>query len=247
MKELSFKLDDFEGPLDLLLHLISSHKINILEVEISELLRQYMEYIEESKENDLEIKSEFLEMAARLVHIKSVSMLPRNEDEAENLRSQLIVELMEYSLCKLAASLLSELSSIHKTYVRNPLEIQPDKEYRLTHSKRLLLEAIIASTGRAVRKKEDNNVHSFNPIVRRVEVTVGSRVVHLLRRFYENKNQRFNSLFEDQEDRSGMVATFLAVLELIKAGRIIVSDDGDSVSYIKDSFSKEDLVTDEYI
>ena len=77
MERLSYKLPDFEGPLDLLLYLISKNKLNILEIRISDLLDQYMEQIEEMRREDMEVASEFLEMAARLVHIKSVSLLPK--------------------------------------------------------------------------------------------------------------------------------------------------------------------------
>ena len=77
MESISFKLDVFEGPLDLLLHLITKHKLNIYDIEISKLLEQYLLYIEQAKEQDLEIAGEFLEMAARLIYIKTVSLLPK--------------------------------------------------------------------------------------------------------------------------------------------------------------------------
>ena len=99
MESLSFHLSDFEGPLDLLLHLIAKHKLNILDIEISELLRQYLLFIENREDKDLEVRSEFLEMAARLVHIKTVSLLPKHEEEAEDLKKTLTGELMEYRLC----------------------------------------------------------------------------------------------------------------------------------------------------
>ena len=86
--QLNFKLDVFEGPLDLLLHLISKHKLNINDIEISKLLEQYLDVIAEMKMADLEVASEFLEMAARLVYIKTVSLLPRHE-EAEDLKKEL--------------------------------------------------------------------------------------------------------------------------------------------------------------
>ena len=85
MDNISFKLDVFEGPLDLLLHLISKHKLNINDIEISKLLEQYLLYIEQAKEQDLELAGEFLEMAARLIYIKTVSLLPKPE-EAEEIK-----------------------------------------------------------------------------------------------------------------------------------------------------------------
>lgn len=99
MEAISFKLDVFEGPLDLMLHLISKHKLNINDIEISKLLEQYMIYIEQAKEQDLELAGEFLEMAARLVYIKTVSLLPKPE-EADEIKKELQGALIEYSLCK---------------------------------------------------------------------------------------------------------------------------------------------------
>lgn len=90
----SFRLSEFEGPLDLLLHLIAKHKLDILDIEISELLRQYLAFIENRADQDLEVASEFLEMAARLVHIKTVMLLPRHEEEADDLKAKLTGELM---------------------------------------------------------------------------------------------------------------------------------------------------------
>ena len=92
---LEFHLGEFEGPLDLLLHLIARHKLNINDIEISVLLEQYLEYMAQMREADLEISSEFLEMAARLVYIKTVSLLPRPQ-EAAQLKQELEGQLLEY-------------------------------------------------------------------------------------------------------------------------------------------------------
>ena len=92
MEAISFKLDVFEGPLDLMLHLISKHKLNINDIEISKLLEQYMIYIEQAKEQDLELAGEFLEMAARLVYIKTVSLLPKPE-EADEIKKEQIKQI----------------------------------------------------------------------------------------------------------------------------------------------------------
>ncbi|MEG1972256.1 MAG: segregation/condensation protein A, partial [Oscillospiraceae bacterium] len=86
MEKLNFKLSQFEGPLDLLLFLISKHKLDILNIEISQLLKQYMEYMETTGNQDLDVKSEFLEMAARLINIKTLMLLPRHESEGEELK-----------------------------------------------------------------------------------------------------------------------------------------------------------------
>ncbi len=230
MTQLSFRLSDFEGPLDLLLHLIAKHKLDILDIEISELLRQYLDFIENRADRDLEVASEFLEMAARLVHIKTVMLLPRHEEEADDLKSRLTGELMEYQLCKLAAQQLGIRAQEHRLYVRAPMPLETDATYRLTHPASVLLDALSVTTGRAVRRQALRPA-AFSGIVKRRVVSVSSRIIHLMRKLYRNPESRFDALFEDQRDRSELVATFLAVLELIKGGRITLSNDGETVRF----------------
>ncbi len=230
MTQLSFRLSDFEGPLDLLLHLIAKHKLDILDIEISELLRQYLDFIENRADRDLEVASEFLEMAARLVHIKTVMLLPRHEEEADDLKGRLTGELMEYQLCKLAAQQLGIRAQAHRLYVRAPMPLETDATYRLTHPASALLDALSVTTGRAVRRQALRPA-AFSGIVKRRVVSVSSRIIHLMRKLYRNPESRFDALFEDQRDRSELVATFLAVLELIKGGRITLSNDGETVRF----------------
>ncbi len=230
MTQLSFRLSDFEGPLDLLLHLIAKHKLDILNIEISELLRQYLDFIENRADRDLEVASEFLEMAARLVHIKTVMLLPRHEEEADDLKGRLTGELMEYQLCKLAAKQLGALAGENRLFVRAPMALETDLTYRLTHPASILRDAVSATSGRAVRRQALRPA-AFSGIVKRRVVSVSSRIIHLMRRLYRNPNSRFDALFEDQQDRSELVATFLAVLELIKGGRITISADGATVRF----------------
>ena len=104
---LSYKLQDFEGPLDLLLQLIARNKLNIYDIQLTVLVDQYLEQIEAFKETELEVASEFLEMAARLIYIKTASLLPKHE-EFENLKDELTGELLEYQLCKEIAEKLGK-------------------------------------------------------------------------------------------------------------------------------------------
>ena len=219
MEKLSFRLTDFEGPLDLLLYLISKHKLNILDISVSELLDQYLSFIEKAGKEDLEVKSEFLEMASRLLHIKTVSLLPRHEEEAEELKSALTGELMELSLCKRAASILDLLARENVTFVRNEMETDGTYPYSLIHDKELLRKALKLGKGRLMRKLPPDE-KSFIPIVKRRIVSVESRIVYLLNRFYKKDLLSFDELFSQSEDKSETVATFLAVLELIKTKRI---------------------------
>ena len=109
MDKPQYKTEVFEGPLDLLLHLISKHKLNINDIPIFELVEQYIAYVQQMQDENMEIASEFLEMAARLVYIKTVSLLPVYE-EAEQLKKELTGELIEYRDCKLMAEKLSKQS-----------------------------------------------------------------------------------------------------------------------------------------
>lgn len=242
MTAISFRLSDFEGPLDLLLHLISKHKLNILDIEISELLRQYMKFIEDREDKNLEVASEFLEMAARLVHIKTVMLLPRHEEEADELKNTLTGELMEYHICKMAAQRLGELAAQNRLYVRRPMQLETDMTYRLTHSATLLLEAAAVSTGRAVRRRS-LQPEAFSGIVKHRVVSVSSRIIHIMRKLYRQGESSFNSLFDGQRDKSELVATFLALLELVKGGRVSVSEDGGTVSFHRERRKTSDYVT----
>ena len=122
MEKISYKLDVFEGPLDLLLHLIEKNKLNIYDIQISELLSQYMEQINIMQEQDLDIAGEFLSMASRLVQIKSAMLLPKY-DEGEKMREELSGELIEYRKCKEIAKMLVENVSFD-SYCREPLKIK---------------------------------------------------------------------------------------------------------------------------
>ena len=230
MDNLSFKLETFEGPLDLLLHLISKHKMNIFDIEISLLLEQYMQYIETMQDMNMEVAAEFLEMAARLVHIKTVSLLPKHEEE-EELRRELTGELVEYSLCKRAASLLGERFCGNEIFCRAPIELETDKTYTRTHTPDELILAYMSAMGKKTAKLPPKQ-EVFQPIVKKRVVSVTSRIIFVLKNLYSKKKIQFKELFSKSKDRSEMVATFLAVLELIKNKRVRV-DDNNNVKLLK--------------
>lgn len=134
--QLSFRVsDEYEGPLDLILALITKHQVNIWDIEITSLLEQYMAYIRARQEQDLEVASEFLEMASRLVYIKTVSLLPKYEDEEEKAKAELVGQLLEYQACKAAAALLGDRAQEgFGAFPRPPEDIPIDHTYRLQHS-----------------------------------------------------------------------------------------------------------------
>ena len=224
MEKISYKLPVFEGPLDLLLFLISKNKLNIYDIPIAELLDQYMAAINEWKEADLDVATEFLEMAARLVHIKSSMLLPRHE-EAEELRRELSGELIEYQLCQEAARRLAARNIGGDLFTREPAEISPDLTYRRVHPKETMLDAYLAAAGRGKRRMPPP-VQAFSGIVSRKIVSVSSKIIYVLRRLYRRNVVTYDSLFEQAGSKSELVATFLALLELVKAKRIRVEGEG---------------------
>ncbi len=227
-EKLNYKLDAFEGPLDLLLFLIQKHKLNICDINISELLEQYTESIKDIENiDDLEGAAEFLEMAARLVYIKTAMLLPRYDDEGEKLRQELQGELIEYQACKKAAEDLKTKFCGNSVFSRNPMEIEADNTYNRKHPPEDILKAYLSALGRKQRKLPPP-VEAFSGVVHKKLISVPSRAIILLKRLYRRTKLKWNELFAGSS-RSESVAMFLAVLELVKKGRINVSDDNKTV------------------
>ncbi len=223
MAEMTFKLDVFEGPLDLLLHLISKHKLNINDIEITKLLEQYLLYIEQARQQDLELAGEFLEMAARLVYIKSASLLPKPE-EAERIKRELEGALIEYALCQIAAGQLRERFGADDIFVRKQLKLKMKQTYELQHSPEKLAEAL-AQVGRAKMNGQLLSEKITDTVTQAKTVSVISKVMFVLRRLYAGQSVSVESLYDGITDRSARVATFLAVLELTRFGRIVLNED----------------------
>lgn len=223
MEKISYQLGVFEGPLDLLLTLLSKNKVSIYDVSISLLLEQYMEHIRAMQELDMDVASEFLDMAARLVYLKTVSLLPKHEEEKE-LRQQLAGELMEYQLCRQMAGELSKQFTFDRM-TRKPLEIPMDHTYRRHHKPEEIRQAYLSAVGRG-KRFQPPPAESFDGIVSRPIVSVTSQIVFVLRRLWKKGKISYSRLFGEKHQRSERVAAFLAVLELIKGKRIRVEGEG---------------------
>ena len=223
METLTFHLEEFDGPLDVLLYLVSKNKMNIYDIPILELIDQYTSLINGLQENRMEVASEFIEMAARLVQMKSFLLLPRSE-EAERMKEELTGQLIEYSACKEIAGRMGAMAAATFTAVRNPMEVEQDNTYTLRHDASLLQQAWFGLMGRS-RRRAAPSAERFEPLVAAPFVSVASRVVHVLRGLVTGKVSRLRSLFSPGGSRSETVATFLAVLELVRAGRITIADD----------------------
>ena len=219
---LSYKLDVFEGPLDLLLNLIAKNKLNIYDIPIAELLEQYMAQIHEMQAADMDVASEFLEMAARLVHIKSVSLLPKKEEEAA-LKQELTGQLLEYQQCKEAAMRLRERFSLDGI-VRAQADIPADLTYKRHHKPQELLSAYLSMLG---KKKPPEPEDTISKLITRRVVSVASQIVFVLRSLWKKRHVSLKELFRGKNDPSERVAAFLAVLELVKDKRLRVDGDGE--------------------
>ena len=207
---------------NILLALLSKHQIDIYDINISDLLEQYMAYIRTLQEHQMEVASEFLEMASRLVYIKTASLLPRYEKE-EDPRAELVGQLLEYQSCKQAAALLRLLDTGWSVFTRAPMPLEIDPTYRRRHPVDELTAAYWSACGRGKRRLPPQET-AFTPLVTKPVVSVASRIMHLLRGFYRRGQASLQSIWADNHDRSELVATFMAVLELLKAGRVHLTD-----------------------
>ena len=222
---LSYKLDVIEGPLDLLLNLIAKNKLNIYDIPIAELLEQYMAQIHEMQAADMDVASEFLEMAARLVHIKSVSLLPKKEEEAA-LKQELTGQLLEYQQCKEAAMRLRERFSLDGI-VRAQADIPADLTYKRHHKPQELLSAYLSMLGKKKPPEPQKPEDTISKLITRRVVSVASQIVFVLRSLWKKRHVSLKELFRGKNDPSERVAAFLAVLELVKDKRLRVDGDGE--------------------
>ncbi len=220
---LSYKIENFEGPLDLLLQLIARNKLNIYDIKLSVLIDQYLEQMEIFRQNDMDISSEFLEMASRLIYMKTVSLLPRH-DEIEKLTQELTGELLEYQVCREMAAKLGTMTSGFDTFIRKPTEYDFDKTYELVHSSEVMYTCYLAAVGRGQRRLPPS-VAPFTKIVAKKIVAVSTKIVFVMRKLIGGGKRSLSSLYKTARSRSELVATFLAVLELCKANRVEISGD----------------------
>jgi len=223
MEVLTFHIEDFEGPLDLLLYLVGKNKMNLCDINIMELIDQYTAAIA-SLQDRMEVSSEFIDMAAHLVQMKSALLLPRSP-EAERMKAELTGRLIEYSTCKRVAAELGSRARDLYTAVRSPMPLEGPAEYTRPQDPDRLVQAWFSLMGRSLRRRKPTQ-QRFEPLVTAPFVSVTSRVAHMLRGLLQGTLRRMGQLFSREESRSTNVATFLALLELIRAGRVRIRDDG---------------------
>src|SRR3954454_15427921 len=213
------KLASFEGPLDLLLHLIRKNEVDVHDIPIALITQQYLEAIDVIQELNLDIAGEFLVMAATLIHIKSKMLLPRPETaagvegEEEDPRDALVRRLLEHQKFKAAAELLHEREQVRSAQWQRPDErvaelAGDDYEPELEVDLFSLLSAFQAVVERAKQRPK--------VLLPPEQLPVEVRIEHLLARLSETEACGFEDLFADVSDRSGLIVTFLALLEMIR-------------------------------
>lgn len=221
-KTIQFQIEDFTGPLDLLLALVQKNKKSIYDIEIATLIDQYLEIVGDMGEEDMESASEFIAMAARLVQMKSYLLLPKS-DEADRMRQELTGLLVEYGACKEVAGQLGKMAEGVYIVVRKPLEIEFDSTYTGRHEVVELTSAFSGMMGRSAARRVPRQ-EQFEEIVAAPFVSVASRALGVLRGLKNGTLRRLREVFVRCKTRSETVATFLALLELIRGGRITIED-----------------------
>jgi segregation and condensation protein A len=206
-------LDAFEGPLDLLLYLIRRQNLDILDINVAEITRQYMGYVELMASMQLELAAEYLVMAAMLAEIKSRMLLPRQQtedDDEEDPRAELIRRLQEYERFKKAAEDLDELPRMGRD-IHQASADAPDRDQQRPHPD-VDMRDLVTALAEVLRRSEMFESHQ----IEMEKLSTRERMSQVLDRLHDNQFVPFVALFKLEEGRLGVVVTFLAVMELIK-------------------------------
>ena len=242
---IDIKVNAFEGPLDLLLHLIEKNKVDIYDIPISEITSQYLDYIRSMEEEDLDVMSDFLVMAATLLKIKAKMLLPVKEEEEEegDPREELVRRLIEYKIYKYAAEELKDLSvDAQKVFFKSetvPEEIkhyeEPIRPGEIVGD--VTLEKLNQIFQMVMRRKKDREdpVRSQFGKIQKEKYKVEDRMDDIRRQIRGLKKINFRTLLDIQPVKEMVIVTFLAVLELMKVGEIKVSQEHNFAEIYLDS------------
>ena len=236
MMGLTVKLQVFEGPLDLLLHLLDKNKVNIYDIPIVEITAQYLDYIAEMKRNDLNVMSEFLVMAATLIDIKSRMLLPApetDEEEAEDPRTELVQRLLEYKMYKcMAYELRDRQMDAQKVLFKEPTIPAEVAEYEQPiDMEALVSDLTLAKLNDIFKSIMKKQVDKIDPVrskfgkIEKEEVSLADKMAYLENYCMVHSHFSFRNLLEAQASKMEIIVTFLAILELMKMGKIYITQD----------------------
>ncbi len=214
--DLVFELEAFDGPLDLLLYLIRKEEVDIYDIPIAEITKQYLSYLEACRELNLEVAGEFLYMAAMLIRIKAQMLMPRpeSEEELDDPRSELVNALLEYKRIKQASAMLDEMAQEQmRRYPRldSPVADLPKPEPELV---RVDIASLMIAFGDLLRRAPRETQYEIRPL----EITIDMRKDHIMALLETKSSFEFEELFLDDPRKIVLVVTFMAILELIKSG-----------------------------
>ena len=225
----TYKLEQFEGPLDLLLSLIQKNKVSITDIPISLICDQYLEYIKKAQELDMELASEFIVMASELMLIKSRMLLPKEDEEEEDPRAVLTDTLLRYQQAKEASQKLLPMYAFYSgRMVKDTDEISVDKTFVADQDVTSLCSAVrrIVAYNNALEKAATT---AFKPMISKPIIPVEIKIVSIIRAVESRGVATLEDILIDEVSLPDMIASFLGVLELIKVRKLIVADvvDGD--------------------
>ena len=231
-EQLTYRLDQFEGPLDLLLSLISKNKVSITDIPIAMICDQYMEYIEEAQRMDLEIASEFIVMASELMLIKSKMILPHEEGTENDPRREIANALLLYQQAKLAVTKLRPLYEEYSSrFVKGTDDVPPEKGLPLNLDPALMLKALNSILRRIrIAEAERKPTDLVNPLIKHHVVSVEEKIEEICALLEERDEASLFFLLKDSTSRAELVARFMGVLELIKIHRIMIT----TVHFVED-------------
>lgn len=238
MSAIDVRLNVFEGPLDLLLHLIEKNKVNIYDIPIVTITEQYLEYVNHMEEEDLDVMSEFLVMAATLIRIKSKMLLPKDEETEEDEddpREELVRRLLEYKMYKYAAGELKDMELLgNKAFYKKPTippevrnvkqEVDPYELIAKADVDLAKLNEIFKSVMRKQVEKVDPIRSRFKEIERE-EISLEVKMAEIREQMRGLAGINFRTLLEMQASKMNIIVTFLAILELMKVGAVTIRQD----------------------
>ena len=228
MDAVTYRLDQFEGPLDLLLTLIQKNKVSITDIPIALICDQYMAYITEAQMLDMDIASEFIVMASELMLLKSRMLLPRVEEEEEDPRRGLADALLRYQQAKEAAAKLSPLYAYYSgRMVKDTDEITVDKTYVHDQEVTSLCSALkrIIAYNNALEKAATT---TFTPMISKPIIPVELKIVSILKRLERQSVASLEELIINEVTLPDLIASFLGVLELVKVRKLLIADEIDA-------------------
>lgn len=224
----AIKIENFEGPLDLLCHLIDKNKMNINDIKLSEITDQYIEYINKMEEMNLEVTSEFLVMASTLIYLKSKSLLPSDNEESEEIsEEELLRRIIEYKKYKeITKTLKSMYEENSVRFYKTPDEIKlPKQKLEKDYDKQLIIDAY-SNVVRVNQEKVNQNASNIEKIAITDKYTVASKVKEMLRELVNRPKFIFNALFSLKKcEKEEVVTAFSGLLELSRRSKVITSQE----------------------